>query len=110
MSLRLRLLLAVGVVALTALAIADVVTYQELRSFLYNRIDQSLDQSHMPIELGAGEHAPRRGSGPPPRVAMRPRGQGECPRRAPNRARRQRRPRQQAQRRRVLHRVTGTRA
>ena len=39
MSLRLRLLLAVGAVALTALAIADVVTYRELRSFLYGRID-----------------------------------------------------------------------
>ncbi len=54
MSLRLRLLLAVGVVALTALVIADVVTYQELRSFLYNRIDQSLEQSHMPIEIALG--------------------------------------------------------
>ena len=82
MSLRLRLLVAVGAVALTALAIADVVTYQELRSFLYNRIDQSLEQSHMAIEgaLGSGpRRAPGRGtfspsdgnspgvaSGPPP--------------------------------------------
>jgi len=50
------LLLAVGVVALAALAIADVVTYHELRSFLYDQIDQSLEQSHMPIEgaLGSG--------------------------------------------------------
>ena len=54
MSLRLRLLLAVAAVALTALATADVVTYQELRSFLYGRIDQSLEQSHMPIELALG--------------------------------------------------------
>jgi two-component system, OmpR family, sensor kinase len=57
-SLRLRLLLAVGAVALTALAIADVVTYQELRSFLYSRIDQSLEQSHMPVERAFGS-APR---------------------------------------------------
>jgi two-component system, OmpR family, sensor kinase len=66
-SLRFRLLLAVGAVALTALAIADVVTYQELRSFLYNRIDQSLDQSHMAIEGALGSFpsgAPRGGSGP----------------------------------------------
>ena len=68
MSLRLRLLLAVGAVALTALAIADVVTYQELRSFLYNRIDQSLQQSHVAIEgaLGSGGRgALGRGSFPP---------------------------------------------
>lgn len=62
MSLRLRLLLAVGAVALTALAIADVVTYQELRSFLYNKIDQSLELSHMPIE-GALGSAPRGAGG-----------------------------------------------
>jgi len=61
-SLRLRLLLAVGAVALTALAIADVVTYQELRSFLDNRIDQSLEQSHMPIESALGS-GPRGGPG-----------------------------------------------
>ncbi len=68
MSLRFRLLLAVGVVALAALAIADVVTYQELRSFLYNRIDQSLEQSHMPIELALGStprHAGGSGTLPP---------------------------------------------
>jgi two-component system OmpR family sensor kinase len=41
-------------VALTALAIADVVTYEELRSFLYGRIDQSLEQSHMSIERAVG--------------------------------------------------------
>ena len=66
MSLRLRLLLAVGAVALTALAIADVVTYQELRSFLYNKIDQSLEQSHMPIEgaLGSGPRGAGGGSSP----------------------------------------------
>jgi two-component system, OmpR family, sensor kinase len=63
-SLRLRLLIAVGAVALTALAIADVVTYQELRSFLYNRIDQSLEQSHMPVELALGSSP--RGGGPAP--------------------------------------------
>ena len=60
MSLRLRLLLAVGAVALTALVIADVVTYEELRSFLYGRIDQSLELSHMSIEraLGSGPGGP----------------------------------------------------
>jgi len=61
-SLRLRLLLAVGAVALTALAIADVVTYQELRSFLYSRIDQSLEQSHIALEGALGSR-PSRGLG-----------------------------------------------
>ncbi|HUY21976.1 MAG TPA: HAMP domain-containing sensor histidine kinase [Acidimicrobiales bacterium] len=67
MSLRTRLLLAAGAVALIALVIADAVTYQELRSFLYGKIDQSLEQSHRPIEIalhsgpspqGAGREAP----------------------------------------------------
>ncbi|HTZ09977.1 MAG TPA: HAMP domain-containing sensor histidine kinase [Acidimicrobiales bacterium] len=54
MSLRTRLLLAVAAVAVIALVIADVVTYQALKSFLYNRIDQSLEQSHIPIENALG--------------------------------------------------------
>ena len=67
MSLRSRLLVAIGVVALGALAIADVVTYQELRSFLYTRIDQSLEQSHMPIETALGSEPPGGpGRGVPP--------------------------------------------
>jgi two-component system OmpR family sensor kinase len=44
-SLRVRLLLAVGAVALVALAVADVATYQSLKSFLYSRVDQSLDSA-----------------------------------------------------------------
>ena len=46
MSLRSRLLIAIGVIALVALAIADVATYKSLESFLYQRVDQQLDQSH----------------------------------------------------------------
>jgi two-component system OmpR family sensor kinase len=44
-SLRVRLLLAVGAVALIALFVADVATYSSLRSFLYTRVDQSLDSA-----------------------------------------------------------------
>jgi len=54
MSLRLRLLVAVGAVALVALAVADVATYRYLHSFLYNRIDQSLLVARAPIERGYG--------------------------------------------------------
>ncbi len=42
MSLRTRLVLAVGLVALLALAAADIATYKALQSFLSNRIDQTL--------------------------------------------------------------------
>ncbi len=45
MSLRSRLLIAVGIIALVALAIADVATYKSLESFLYQRVDQQLQQS-----------------------------------------------------------------
>ncbi len=52
MSLRARLLVAVGVIAIAALAIADVVTYSALESFLYQRVDQQLAAGH-----GIYEHA-----------------------------------------------------
>ncbi len=46
MSLRTRLVIAVGVIAVVALLIADVATYSSLQSFLYQRIDQQLEQLH----------------------------------------------------------------
>ncbi len=83
MSLRVRLLLAVGAVALTALVIADVVTYAELRSFLYGRLDQSLEQSHMSIEraVGSGPLGPGAGTFPPSsgNAPSGPSGQGQAP-------------------------------
>ena len=54
MSLRIRLLLAVGAVAILALFAADIATYSALRSFLYKRIDQQLDAAHVPIERSGG--------------------------------------------------------
>lgn len=50
MSLRGRLLLAVGTVALLALVAADLFTYSKVRSFLYQRVDQSLEDAHFPFE------------------------------------------------------------
>ena len=74
MSLRTRLLLVLGAVALVSLVIADVVTYQELRSFLYNGVDQALEASTVPV-VGAIEahsgpgpgsgHGLTNGGGPP---------------------------------------------
>ena len=52
MSLRIRLLVAVGVIAIAALAIAEVATYSALQSFLYQRVDQQLAGVH-----GGYEHA-----------------------------------------------------
>lgn len=60
MSLRLRLLLAVGVVALAALVAADAATYRSLSSYLYGRVDSTLDQEHLAIEHGAGGDADAR--------------------------------------------------
>ncbi len=42
MSLRLRLLVAVGLIAIVALVVADFATYSALRSSLYNQVDQQL--------------------------------------------------------------------
>ena len=63
MSLRGRLLLAVGAVALVALVAADVTTYSLLHSFLFERVDQTLDTTAFSIERALqGGPAPRAGS------------------------------------------------
>ena len=65
MSLRGRLLLAVGAVALVALVAADVTTYSLLRSFLYSRVDQTLDTIYFSV-------APRlQGARVPPSGSLR---------------------------------------
>src|SRR3954452_19108717 len=58
LSLRGRLLLAVGLVALIALLTADVATYSALKNFLYDRVDQSLESAHVPFEQGFEGHGP----------------------------------------------------
>jgi two-component system, OmpR family, sensor kinase len=49
LSLRARLLLAVAAVALVGLVIADIATYTALRSFLVDRVDESLTAAHGPL-------------------------------------------------------------
>ena len=49
MSLRLRLLVAVGLIAVVALVVADFATYSALRTTLYNQVDQQL--AHQPPRL-----------------------------------------------------------
>ena len=59
-SLRARLILGVVVLAAAGLAVADVVTYTSLRSFLISRTDDSLDSAHRAVE--GAFHGP--GGGP----------------------------------------------
>ena len=49
MSLRLRLLVAVGAIALIALVLADFATYSALRTSLYNQVDQNLVSDRVPV-------------------------------------------------------------
>ena len=53
MSLRLRLLLAVGAIAIVALVVADFATYSALRTSLYNQVDQQLAQQPQPPRADA---------------------------------------------------------
>src|SRR5256885_5564863 len=69
MSLRGRLLAAVGAVALLALLAADLATYSALRSFLYNRVDSSLDVADATIEHSLFRTGGR-GFHPGPEVAV----------------------------------------
>src|SRR3954454_18518599 len=70
MSLRARLLLAVGAIALVALVVADVATYSSLRSFLNDRVDQSLDTVRTTVENSQGGRRGGPGGGPPARLVI----------------------------------------
>jgi two-component system OmpR family sensor kinase len=61
-SLRGRLLAAVGVVALLALLAADIATYSSIRAFLLGRVDAGLQASHGAVEQSFTGH----GFGPGP--------------------------------------------
>jgi two-component system OmpR family sensor kinase len=65
LSLRARLLIAVAAVALVGLVVADIATYTALRSFLVDRVDESLAAAHAPLirSLYGPPVGPRRGEG-----------------------------------------------
>ena len=52
-SLRMRLLVAVAVVALVALVLADVAVYASLRSYLYRQVDATLQVAQQSVEAAA---------------------------------------------------------
>jgi two-component system OmpR family sensor kinase len=58
LSLRGRLLVAVGTAALAALVVADLIIYSALRSFLYGRADESLDASYKAVEQALEAQGP----------------------------------------------------
>ena len=58
MSLRVRLLLATGVVALVALLIVDVATYVTLSGSQLKQVDDALDTAHQPLEQLAQDGRP----------------------------------------------------
>ena len=53
MSLRLRLLVAVGLIAIVALVVADFATYSALRNSLYGQVDQELAARHFRLAVSA---------------------------------------------------------
>jgi hypothetical protein len=61
LSLRTRLLLAVGAVALLALVLADVTVYASLKSYLYRQVDETLQVSHQSVEVEQHNRAYRAG-------------------------------------------------
>ena len=63
LSLRTRLVLGVLVLAAAGLAVADIVTYTSLRSFLVQRIDNTLDAEHDSVRHRGGFGGPRGGGG-----------------------------------------------
>jgi two-component system OmpR family sensor kinase len=55
LSLRSRLLIAVGAITLLALTAADVAVYTSLKSYLYTQVDSTLQISHIAVESATNE-------------------------------------------------------
>jgi two-component system OmpR family sensor kinase len=62
LSLRGRLLLAVGAIVVVALAIADVAVYVSFRSYLYGSTDAALEAAHLPLQAEAVNPADLKGA------------------------------------------------
>jgi hypothetical protein len=65
LSLRARLVLGVIALATAGLAVANVVTYASLRSFLIEQTDRDLEQSHTGVERELMKHGCGRDDGRP---------------------------------------------
>jgi len=62
LSLRGRLLLAVGAIVVVALAIADVAVYVSFRSYLFGSTDAALEAAHVPLQAEAVNPADLKGA------------------------------------------------
>ena len=62
LSLRGRLLLAVGAIVVVALAIADVSVYASFRSYLFGSTDAALEAAHVPLQAEAVNPADLKGA------------------------------------------------
>ena len=86
LSLRARLVLGAVLLCAIGLAIANVATYASLRSFVFDRTDRSLEESHFGIERSVHEHGcssdgdrPLEGASPGDFVQVRsPGGEIQC--------------------------------
>jgi len=76
LSLRSRLILGVFVLSAVGLVVADAATYTSLRSFLFDRVDSTLNSVHPGVEQSVFEHhGDGRDEGPGPLGATVP---GDC--------------------------------
>jgi two-component system OmpR family sensor kinase len=50
LSLRARLLVAIGITSIVGLVLVDVFVYSSLRSYEYGQVDNTLEQSHLAVE------------------------------------------------------------
>ncbi len=71
LSLRARLVLGVLVLAAIGLVAADVATYTSLRSFLFDRTDNTLDADHHFVEAALSDHGDLGAGGPSLYVQVR---------------------------------------
>src|SRR5580700_3102535 len=62
LSLRSRLLLAVGAIALVSLVVADITVYTSLRSYLYGQVDSTLAMSAGPVSVAATQPVQQTGN------------------------------------------------
>jgi two-component system OmpR family sensor kinase len=78
LSLRMRLLLAVGIVALVALVLADVTVYTSLKSYLYRQVDATLQVSEQSVKAAGSAPAFANPPGSSPMPAHTPSGANFC--------------------------------
>ena len=78
LSLRARLLMAVGAVAFLVLLLADVTVYTSLRSYLFRQVDASLQMSQRSVEAAALQSSAMATTAQPPTGTGQPGASNFC--------------------------------